>query len=351
MSSILDALNKLEQEKAQAARENEENELDPAITAHDLVGRSMLRDRVTLRVTPAALMLSVGALAVTLAVVVIAAAMIFSRASAKPAEQTAAAQVPMVQAPAPSPAPAVIETTPPVEPPAAAADAPAVATAAPDIPATSDAPPASTEPAAQPLPSPQPTSFVPPAQPAVVPQTAAPSPTVIARQPEPKAEAPAMLEPEVIPPPKESPSEPVAAAPKPAVSEPAPRTRVAAAPPLVDEDDLPPRRTPPAPKATAPAQQDVALDRLPLFTPVDQMRYGFERLTINMMKPADATTPQGSAILSFTETSPDGSKLSNRMRFFEGQRIQQSPLRMFKVEDGRVGIEDVRTGDRYQLKF
>lgn len=364
MSSILDALNKLEQEKAQAAQ-TEQSELDPAITAHDLVGRSVLRDRVTLRVTPAALLLSVTAIIVTLVVVVFAVATIFARPSAKPEEKTTVADNVTLTA---SPEPATVEVTPPSAapetppqeaPPATTAVAPQTTTPTNSIPEPEPAPPPQT------LPSPQASSFVPPIETATSPSSA-PSPSVVARQPDPKTEIPATTETEVKPEPRaaspvpaETTPEPPPPAPGPAPrettpavkEEPAPRTRVAAVP-LDDEEELPPpRHSPPVPKSTAAPAKVVAVDRLPEFTPMEQSRYGLERVKINIMKPADATNPRGSAIISFSETSPDGSARTNRMRFFEGERIQQSPLRMFKVEKDRVGLEDVRTGDRYQLQF
>lgn len=372
MSSILDALNKLEQEKAQAVRDHEQDELDPAITAHDLVGRSVLRDRVTLRVTPMALLLSIGTLVIVLIVVAFVAALTLARNGEKPAEQTAAA----VDATALSPTPFVIEPAPAPEPvveaPATAAEV--VPAPAAVEPAPVEAAPAETAPPVQTLPSPQSTAFIP--QPDVVTPSAGPvtSPAVVARQPEPKPEPPAAVAPEVKPEVQQAPPAPVSAAPTPGpassavvppsrdlpaaveledLEEPTPRTRVAAAPVNDAEDDPlpPPRRTPPAPKTTATPPRDVAVDRLPEFTAMEQMKYGFDRVKINMMKPADATNPRGSALITFTETSDDGSSRTNRMRFLEGERILQTPLRLFKVESDRVGIEDVRTGDRYQLPF
>lgn len=361
MSSILDALNKLEQEKTQAARESEQSELDPALTAHDLVGRSMLRDRVTLRVTPVALLLSVGALIITLVIVALAVILMMMRADKKPATQIAA-NTPAATSPSPAsvaaPTPAV--NLPPSDPPPAA---PAVV---PQAQSNSEpAPTAQQAPATQTVTPPpaQATQIQPEAT--VAAPAPVPAPTVVARQPDKPIETPVVTTPEV----KEE-AVPTATAPKeeppvkaPAVSEasaapeekPAPRTRVAAAPVDNDDPELPsasPRR-PPAPKSTAATKpgKDVALDRLPIFTESDGIRYGFERIRINMMKPADATNPQGAAILSIAETSSDGSVVRNTMRFYEGQRIQQSPLRIFKVEEKRIGIEDVRTGDRYQLKF
>ncbi len=68
MSSILDALNKLEEDKALAQSPPEGSEdLDPDSVGEELVGRSVLRDRITLRFTP--LTLIVGGLIATVVVV------------------------------------------------------------------------------------------------------------------------------------------------------------------------------------------------------------------------------------------------------------------------------------------
>lgn len=372
MSSILDALNKLEQEKAQAARDHEQDELDPAITAHDLVGRSVLRDRVTLRITPMALLLSIGSLVVILIVVAFGAALIFARGGEKPSGQTAA----VVDTSKLTPTPFEAEPAPaPVEAPAAAtvtetAPPPVEAQSAPAAPAESA--PAQTAPAESPvpaetLPSPQSTAFVPKQEAAGSSVTPVTTPTMVARQPESKPEPAA---PDPAPEVQQAPPPTVTAAPEPApvavvppsrnlpaaveledLEEPAPRTRVAAAPVNQIEDDPPPRRSPPAPKTTAAPSRDVPVDRLPEFTAMEQMKYGFDRVRINMMKPADANNPRGSALITFTETAADGSERINRMRFLEGERLLQTPLRLFKVEDKRIGLEDVRTGDRYQLIF
>ena len=58
MSSILDALNKLEEDKALAQSTPEGLDLDPDSAAEELVGPSMLRDRITLRFTPLTLIVA-----------------------------------------------------------------------------------------------------------------------------------------------------------------------------------------------------------------------------------------------------------------------------------------------------
>ncbi len=346
MSSILDALNKLEQEKAQASRESERADTDPVSIASELVGRSMLRDRVTLRVTPAGLLVSVGALAVGLVVITFAAAMMFmrpAREAAPPAESVALA-----------PAPAALvtletSTSPATLPPT---------TSTP--PAEAPPPPSDSKPADAIVPS-APTAEIAPEAAIVSPPESAPA----AESPKPgetesAAPAPAPESPAPIPAKKESApkAESVAAtagltparSADPEVKAPAatskPRTRVAARPAEAEASatrELPGSRPPVA------RNEDVRLESLPILTPMDQSRYGFIRLKVNMVKPAGDTSPQGSALITFEEESSGGERTVNRMPFYEGQRIQQSPLRLFKVGPDRVGIEDVRTGEKYQL--
>jgi hypothetical protein len=364
MSSILDALNKLEQEKAQAARDIDQIEIDPA-TAHDLVGRSVLRDRVTLRVTPATLVMTIGAMMVVLAAVTFGGVMLLMRPATTPNNEQTASAAPWSAVSEPPVASA--GTPPPPVPDAPSASA--LVPAAPQENTAVDAPVVNAPAAGMPVnatpqvdaPAPQPHVAAPPPE-------ATPSPAIVARQPESKPEVPGAAAPESKPEPKVSSPAPVASAPAPvgappasdsanteapppAEVKPAPRTTVAAAP---VEDDKPasrpiPRRTPPGSSVSVPKQEDVALDRLPIFSQMDQARYGFDRVKVNIARPANDKNPQGSAILTITEESSDGSLIRNQMRFFENQRILDSPLRLFKIEDHRVGIEDVRTGDRYQL--
>lgn len=75
MSSILDALNKLEQEKAQEAK----RDIDPASAAKDLVGRDVFRDRMTLRVSPGVLVVGLFAFALILVAVSVAVSLIVLR--------------------------------------------------------------------------------------------------------------------------------------------------------------------------------------------------------------------------------------------------------------------------------
>jgi hypothetical protein len=43
--------------------------------------------------------------------------------------------------------------------------------------------------------------------------------------------------------------------------------------------------------------------------------------------------------------------MTNTMKFYEDQRLQTTTLRLFRVERDGVGIEDMRSGERYRLDF
>jgi len=339
MSSILDALNKLEQEKAQASRESERADTDPVSIANELVGRSMLRDRVTLRVTPAALFAMAGVLVVGLVVVTFAIAMMITR----PSRDLRTSAAPITEAPAMAQTAAPLASPPPdpvVESVAAQTPAPSATTL------VETAKPANS-------------AATPPAPVAEVPKSIekkadlVPAPTVQAEPKVKKTETktPPASESVLAEADADSADEAIdEVAPVPAQKTPAtsPRTRTRIAVKPLDESERVARERPVLPAASS-RNEDVRLETLPVLTPVDQARYGFVRLKVNMVKPAGDTNPQGSAILTLEEDSGGGDPVVNRMPFYEGQRLQQSPLRLFKVGTDRVGVEDIRTGDRYQL--
>lgn len=137
--------------------------------------------------------------------------------------------------------------------------------------------------------------------------------------------------------------EPVAIEPEPEPVRVARRTETA---------DARPGRTLPAASAQStrmPEPED--LNSLPVLTPADIARYGLIQLKINMPTPSGPRNPQGSAVLTIREEAADGTVVTNTMKFYENQRIQSTQLRLFKVEATAVGIEDMRSGQRYRLPF
>ncbi len=350
MSSILDALNKLEQEKAQSRRELEEA-ADPVTAAHDLVGRSVLRDRVTVRVSPAALIVSAAAVLIIGVVIAIVVALSLSRATDSVAMNT---DPPAGATPIESAAPAAASTGAPdtLASPRRATEDPSTFVRLPDPeptpmpqqvqaapPPIAGAPPRDTAPQANTVPDPPVES-----SPAVV------SPPAPGAQPAPSAQ----IQPD--PSPSPAPPAPSVDAPKPESApaagvgeEPAKPTRVARS-----ADEITPRsaRTLPAAEASNPrASRSDDLSTLPALTDADISRAGLVQLKINMPSPAGPANPQGSAILTVREEAGDGTIVTNTMKFYEGQRIQTTTLRLFKVERNAIGIEDMRTGHQYRLPF
>lgn len=339
MSSILDALNKLEQEKAQSRRELEGTPADPVSAAHDLVGRSVLRDRVTVRISPATLIVSGGAL-LTL-ILAIALVVTISLGGSDDPEVTASAispsgtsRIPELDLPAtspstssfvrlPDPAPTPMPTQIQAGPPPVPTNAPQDPKLDTSQPAAAAPPPVSTQQVA----------------PAVVSRTEpepAPPKQEPARAATRQATAP---EPEPDPPAHDLVDDEPPAAP----------TRVARSAEDVTSRSNRSLPASEAPATRAPRNED--LSTLPILTDSDVRRFGLVQLKINMPSPAGPSNPQGSAILTLREEADDGSVIANTMKFYEGQRLQTTTLRLFKVERDAVGIEDMRSGERFQLRF
>jgi len=350
MSSILDALNKLEQEKAQAKREAVRPEdIDPANAARDLVGPDVLRDRVTLRIP--GMLIVAGAVAVTALVLIsVAMAVIFLQsAQSGPGDSAtiAAATTPLSE-PSERPKPPIpessasashgpLESSPPVKSPERG---PIAATSSSDL---------------------QPSEPAPESTPASEPDSSA-APTVrntdaSEREPEADGMRTALALTESVPVSVErdapAPGESVrddleAFAPDETFGRPAPEP----APHREARDRPATRQTPGLEDEPASGPDEPPLIRYPILTTYTlQSQYGFERVSVNMVKPAGPTNPRGSALITVQETDPDGGVRTNRVRFYEGERIQRSQLRLFKVEQRAVGFEDLRTGDRYHIPF
>lgn len=378
MSSILDALNKLEQEKAQAQRDREQAQVDHVSAAHDLVGRSVWRDRVTFRLSPSTLVLSGLLMAIALIAVSIAIALITIRALESDTQPTvtAAAAVQAAETPV---GPEPITATPPADgaapvSPAPNASQPASESPPPAVPAEADAfqeeedasdlsvaAAESTKPAEAPSSRATPPDPVPEREVvASVSKDDMGAQVADPVRPEPPGGGPddegpmrteAMVESSSQPEPPATPERNESKITS-ASTETWTSTRERMARREDDDQPLWSSRRVPGPSAENPDRAaDEALHQLPVLTAVEQSRYGFERLTVNMVKPASDTNPQGSAIMTVHERDADGSTRRNTIPFYEGERIQRSNLRLFKVERQGIGLEDVRTGERYQMPF
>lgn len=313
MSSILDALNKLEEEKARAQEDAEAVDIDVHEAVEDLVGRSILRDRVTLRFTPGKLLIGGGLFVVALVAVSVGISVAVLGSKASPVVDTPA-DVVASSKPAPT-------TT---EPTASVPDGE-------DNPAESVAEVAAIEVEkveASVVPSPASVRETPPS--AVVPEPVVAKEPVVAEQSTSEVDA-AQAEDSVATKIDSAEEETSNAPEKPSVE----REQVAKA----SEDSrasIPSNESlieePPAPAAS------VAIHTLPRLSPSDMDRYGLDNFRINMLKPQSASNPYAFAMI-------------NRKKVFEGSSIPGTRLVLFAVEMEGVGLHERGTSLRYFAPF
>lgn len=385
MSSILDALRKLEAEKAEA-NPSPAGIVDEVAAADELLGRGARRKGVASRLGTNTLIAGGALLIVALLAIAIVYPTVMMRDSAKPV--TAIAQA--VSEPATSPAPTA--NTSQQSPVTQLETLPAATPVPPAIPV---APPQADAPVAPAVPLPVPTVQNHPVQPAptAAPQPALPSqsqsagdasaetPSAAKPPPEPSAQKAAPHEPDVIPP-----AEPVVTKP-----EPAPEKTVAPTPPPGKTPEAPgvdkvvdskekeiaaPERTkepepresdatilakadpPPAPKEDSPAPvtkrpstrsestitprerktEPVSVFSLPVLRDSDKERYGLKDVRINMLLPATKTRPLASAII-------------NLQTVYVGETIPGSQAVLIGVEARGLAIEIEGNGQQYHIRF
>ncbi len=299
MSSILDALNKLERDKALADLEDNTDTLDPAQAAQELIGGNAARPAQTnMRLNPT-LLIGGGALVMVLMVGVSVVITTLVMRPAQPPEMIVAAVQPTLQSPV-TPA-----QTSPVE---------AVAVAAPVMEV---APPAVEAPVTTPAPV-EVAKVIPPVETVV--EVAIPEVTVVAEAPKPKPvvvvtpPAPVIEEPtQVLPPPVQ-------------VAQAAPQFVEPVTAPILKPTPEPEYTPPPAPK------------RLPLLTPAIASRLGLTEFRINMVMPPSATRPYGFAMI-------------NRLKVSVGDRIDGSRIRVVDISTDGVSVESTTSGDQYFMEF
>lgn len=340
MSSILDALKKLEQEKAARAAEAEAVEVpfspEAAAELFNQATRHGDGKPMPLRMVLAffgafCVFVSAVAYVVTrmeaptaspqlpLAAQVPPAPAILPPAPA-PTAQPVAAQVPP---PAPAPVQAVAIQPPPAAAPQPVTVAPAPAPVTAPVPAPAPAPVA-VVPAPVPAPAPEPVQTAAPVAPAPAP-TPAPDPApAVEEQPVQMASA-AQVAPEPAPSPAPVP------APAPRV-EPRPAPRVEAPTAAVIPKPI---AAPPRPQRTDPASIDVST--LPLLPPSEFGRYGLQGISLNMLREPSKDRPTGMAIINLNKVYP-------------GEIIQGSTVRLIAVGRNGIGIEVERTGEQYFIE-
>lgn len=318
MSSILDALNKLEQEKAQAEQEEIDRDIDPQQAVRELVGGLASPGR-TVRLTPAALvvggLLFMGGM-IAISVGVTVAILGGDRPAPEPetapvAAETSAIPEPTPLAAEPEPEPEFVAA---VVPPASYQSEPKTVPAKPPAAGSTEAPVVETRVA----------SVAPVAaqsEPAPASETAPPDTQAVPAQApvEPAVQAPAPVAREV-----DADPEPVVEEPALAVARPAP----APAPFLEPEPEPEPQ----------PERSPVVTDirKLPPLTLAVQRRYGAEPILINMISPASANRPYAYAII-------------NRIKVTVGDYIGGSRLKLVDVENHGIAVE--AGSDRYYVAF
>jgi len=336
MSSILDALKKLEEEKAarQAAASAEPVEApEPVLDSEQFI--EQLRKKEAARSQGFALstkhLIGGGVAFVVLLVGVstlVSIAVVRSNAASNTVPvppvaasiQVAEAQpTPTPETPVPAPAPEAVTVTPPPTP--APAPEPVVVTP-PPAPAPAPEPVVVTPPPA-PAPAPEPVVVTPPPAPAPPPvQAAAPAPVEAA----PVAPAPAQAaapapEAAPTPTPPPAPAPEVVAAPSPA-PEPAPAPELAAP---VQVAAATPESTP-EPPALRIEPGPVNLRELPMLRNAERIQYGLEDLRLNMIREATPQRPEAMAII-------------NLNKVYVGEMIPATGARLIAVERHGIGID------------
>lgn len=307
MSSILDALNKLEGEKERERAQKDFNpaDIDPAAAALDLVEPDALRDSMTLRVRP--LTLIAGTVGFLVLVVAIVAITVSVMVKSEPGEKLASVVPPVAVTPQPTP---VIPE--------------------PEVPVEQEAP--------------EPVAIIPPppeSAPEIETAQIVEEPAPIIQSPV-KVESPALdpkpatvVVPEpIIEVPKAEKKVPVAVAVEKIEPAPPETIVVAKAPSLPKADPIPLIESIPD---AAPSDNANFLT-LPRFTVALQRKHGFDKFKINMINPVSDTNPYGNAII-------------NREKIFENAYISGNQVKLIKVTRQGIALEVARTGEKYFHDF
>ena len=338
MSSILDALKKLEQEKAAKAAEPEVEAPFTPESAAELFNQPT-RNGGEVAPKPFAWMLLAFA---SLCVVVFAASYVALNASGvnePPVPPVASVPVQTIAAPpaapAAQPAPA---PTPTPQPPVAVqipAPQPAPAPVAFAQPVAAAPQPAPVQmPAPAPVPTPQPVAPMP------QPVAAAPQPVAAAPQP-----APAPI-PVTTPTPPPAPVEQPVQMPSAAEVAPAPVASAIPTPPPAPKatpraeapraEAIPkPITVPPRPAKVNPAEIDAST--LPILPESEYSRYGLDHISLNMLRAPSPDRPNGLAIINLNKVYP-------------GELIQGSQARLLAVTRDGIAVEIERTGEQYFIE-
>lgn len=327
MSSILDALNKLEEEKAQARRDAEGGEIDPAVAARDLVdepgwGKGVSLGLTQSRVVALALSATIALLVVTVGVLVYVV-----RQISTPAAPMAGGNEPLHVAGAPSPelaAPSVpiapepdsgasnrdVESPPPVE----QSVTPDIGVESTETHNESVIGGGNSEPVSEPVA----TANVPEPESDPVP-VSVPSPAEVSEE---NTSAP-----------DEGP-EPPSRIDDAASLETGESFQVAerVTRPLAD-----PRGAPVVEDLNSTESSPVDIRTYPFFGKSVQLEYGIEKFMLNITSKSNARNPFSFAVI-------------NEEKYFTNSRIENSRLKLYEVENNAIALEDIGTGQRYYYR-
>jgi hypothetical protein len=334
MSSILDALKKLEAEKARQAEAElvrlDDEPFEPDTAGEELVVPLIEAPGPPVAVSTRTLVVGGAVFAVALVAISVSISLWVARSSVTPIRVTENVAAPVAESPVladPSPANEAPSATPPPEAPAAASPPAPEA----DLPAATPKP----EPPAKPVvaktakPTPAPVKAPKPVSPPPETQVAAPEPA-------PAPEAPPAAQ-ELAPAPK---AVQLAQAPKPvmppepALVEQAPAP-VAEEPALVIETPVaapPPLAVPPPPSEAEIGPVD--LKKLPILRSSERVRFGLENVRLNVLREASPTRPHGLAII-------------NLNKVYIGETIPGTRARLIEVKSHGIGIEIMDSGERF----
>ncbi len=328
MSSILDALRKLEAEKAEAGQPTDEGFAE-GVAERELVGRNLLRERLTIRLTPMTLVLSAVAFtALFMAISVGVSMMLIARAGREPA---------YVASKTPQPARASLPTAAPAPP-----QVPTVVGEEPEVPGREDltvTPIGRSHAAAQASQSAEET--VTPAPRFERPPIVAPA-TDAEGQPSPTRPADGVESQEKVLEPAQAEAKPAPSADEtaqfrharaePAADEPQWRS------PMMERFPSPAPTKPPALKEPQPVVDIEALAQHPL-RERDRQRLGLTGFQINMLQPASKNRPYASAIINLNQV-------------YLGEMIPRTNAKLIALDGLRgIVIEVQGSKERFYVPF
>ncbi len=339
MSSILDALKKLEAEKAarQTVEQEEDLQFHPETAAGELTGAPEPHSPVTaLHLSPMAMIIGGAIFAVLLIAISVTASIVVARISVSytvVSGNNPAALTPVASATPAEAAPPARESVP-AAPPSSPEPTPAAATPDTPAPAAPQPPPTDAAPAPE---APAPTPTMPPAITPPIHETTEDGEgekIPIAQSAEPPSEPPNTESVDLAAPPVQT---------APAIPSTAPASPPAYIPPVIPSA-VPPTPPPVTPKPAPDVKPAVVrrtpgpvdLESLPILRSSERVRYGLENLRLNVLREAGPNRPSGLAII-------------NLNKVYIGEMIPGTRARLIEVKSHGIGIEIADTGEQFYV--